>query len=232
MREEDLLRTLSSSARQRILACLTRGPRDVEAIAQEVRLKPTTVRYHLLSLMRLGLVEAHQELQELERAGRPKILYRLGEKQVSLTFPKRQYLSLVDALIGHLQGSLDSERVNEIFTAIGKEQGRDVAFDLTLKNDVERWTPDLFCKYYIDFLREYGVQPELVQRTSREIVYRTYNCPFKEMAIKYPKLICDILDQAFHDSVCRSMDPRVRSRRIKCVAHGEPYCEHSVEWPE
>jgi predicted ArsR family transcriptional regulator len=85
-----------------LLALLKRrGRRTVDALAEELGLAPMTVRQHLTSLERDGLIDAKAERQ---RKGRPHYLYALTDKGEQ-SFPKR-YDHLVIQILAEL-GRLD-----------------------------------------------------------------------------------------------------------------------------
>ena len=89
-----------------ILALLKRrGHQTVEALTEQLGLAPMTVRQHLTSLERDGLVQAASERQP---KGRPRYVYSLTEKGEE-TFPKH-YDRLAAQVLGEL-GRIDPYQI-------------------------------------------------------------------------------------------------------------------------
>ena len=229
MSTADISKVLSSGSRLRILNALSTGPKDVRGIVREVKIQPTAIRYHLQSLLRLGLIDSYEEKGGV---GRPRVFYRLAKKQVTVGFPPRHYPLLSEIFLNALQKLPDQERVKAILRKVSGDFGKSVLKDLGLRYQVSEWTPSQFDKYFIKILLpELGAQAETIKLGSREVLFRNYTCPFEEMAIKYPAIICDILHEGWLDGVGDVIDPRVKTKRLKCIGHGDEYCENFVEWP-
>lgn len=229
MSETASSRLFSSAERLRILEVISREPRNVRDIAKEIGLQPTAIRFHLRILEQLGLVETKVQRG---RVGRPTTLYRFTGKRVEFDFPRRKYFVLAEALVTGIQRHLGEDKAKRVLRAIGLDVGSLIASDLTERRGVKNWTPKHFANFFVEgLLGEYGTQPEVVKVTAKRVVYREYNCIFQDLAVKYPKLVCDVLDEAFHDGLRRQMSPSMKSSRLRCMGHGDPYCEYAVRWP-
>lgn len=65
MNNSDISQVLSSQSRREILNVLSKHPHDIHSIVEVINIQPTAVRYHLQSLLRLGLIETYEENVEL-----------------------------------------------------------------------------------------------------------------------------------------------------------------------
>ena len=63
------------------------------------------------------------------------------------------------------------------------------------------------------------------------IQYRVNNCPFKELAIQYPQMVCGQLDDAINSSLLRELNRDIDWRTLKCAGHGDSYCEYIATFP-
>lgn len=229
MSRADISKVLSSGSRWQILTALSRGPRDVRDIVKEVSIQPTAVRYHIQSLLGLGLVESYEEKRGV---GRPRILYRLAKKQVTVGFPPRHYILLSEIFLSSLQELHDLELVKTALNKVSRDMGKSMMNELTTRFRVLRWTPSKFEEYFVKvLLPEYGSQSETVELGDRMIVFRSYTCPFQELALKYPEVVCDLVHDPLITGFCEAVNLRIKTQRVKCMGQGDDYCEFSFNWP-
>lgn len=62
------------------------------------------------------------------------------------------------------------------------------------------------------------------------VQYRTLSCPFLELALSYPEMICDHLDAGFYEGVASRMGSGVTHERLACMGHGDAFCEQRLKW--
>lgn len=223
----EVSKVLSSSSRWKILETLAKGPKDIKAIVKETGIQPTAVRYHIQSLYRLGLVETYEEKGAI---GRPRIYYKLAKKQISVGFPARNYILLATLLIETIKQNLSEEEVKKLLYAAGVKKGKEIVEEFAAKYNIKRWKPQDFKSIYIDdYLTQIGVQPEVLKMTSDKVVFRLHSCQFLELAVKYPDLICDVLDTAINTAISEELND-VKITKTKCMGHGDEYCEYTVTW--
>lgn len=224
MSDVDTAKVLSNEHRWEVIKSIRKGPKDVKEIAADIGLKPTAVRHHLQQLTRSGLVEGHTTLVKV---GRPKVIYKATNRSVHVNYPIRRYDLLAELLIEGVLQCCPTTALQQV----GRKVGLNTMNELKKKHDVREWTPQLFKKHFLEgALSQYGTEPSLTKIGGREVVYSEKNCPFQELAVKYPETICDMLDTAFHEGLAEAMGPDVKAKKLKCMGHGDPYCEYSMMW--
>jgi len=223
-------RALSSKSRLEMLKLLYKKPLSVEEIAEGLGLQPITVRHHLRSLEEAGLIEAYEE--KVGTVGRPRVYYRIIKEPPIVSFPKRRYLTLSNFLINTMKFILGANRAKKILEKVGTEMGESTVKRLDYEHDIKEWSLKAYEDFFIKkYLEESGAEPEVVKITDNKIVYRLHNCLFFELALKMPETICDTLHESFHEGVANAMGKeKIRIRRLTCMGHGDPYCEHVCEW--
>ena len=228
MSELDAHKALSSEVRVKMLRLLYRYPMGAKDLAKQLNIQPVTVRHHLKELKEAGLLES-QEFRS-GGAGRPKTLYEIAKKRLVPSFPRRQYLSLSDYLIGGLQVTLGKDRTGSLLRKVGIGTGERTAEKLASDHGIKEWTPEAFRSFFVDgYLTEVGGEPEIVEIDDKKVVYRLHNCLFFELAMKMPEMVCDILHDSFHQGLAKKIGKGCRLEKTKCMAHGDLYCEHRYE---
>jgi len=223
----EVSKVLASSSRWKILELLAKGPKDIKELVKETGIQPTAVRYHLQALHRLGLVETYEEKGNI---GRPKIYYKLAKKQISVEFPARNYILLASLLLEAIRQQLGEEGAKRLLQTAGVKRGREIVEELTTKLNVTKWTPQTFKSIFVDsYLAQIGVQPETVKLTSDKVVFREHSCQFLELALKYPELVCDVLDNAVQEGIGEALGG-VKIAKTKCMGYGDDFCEYTAVW--
>jgi len=227
--ERKAYEALSSASRLEILKLLQKKPFSVEEIAGFSNLQPITVRHHLQSLEDAGFIESYEEKKRT--VGRPKVYYQIAKEPTIITYPKRHYLALSNFMIRTLQSLVGTERTKKFLVKVGKSMGENVIRETGFENDVREWSPEAFREFFIEgYLEESGAGPDIVSSGKDQIVYRLHNCPFFELSVKMPEMMCDTLHEAFDIGVCSAMGGKSKIIRLTCKGHGDPYCEHKCEW--
>ena len=223
---------LSSEARMLILNCLAAASKTVAELSRELDLHPATVRYHLKTLEAAGLVEESSREKGV-RSGRPMVRYKMAAGKRIHGFPRRQYEMLSDLFLSQLREELGEEMLMKTLTEIGRESGRSTIQSLKARGQVTEWTPELFSKLFVgQTLCEMGVIAETRKLDQAHVVFREYVCPFQELAMKHPREMCEAMDEGFTEGMCEAMGPGIEGAKIKCLGHGDPYCEKAIFWWE
>ncbi|MEM2843326.1 MAG: ArsR family transcriptional regulator [Candidatus Bathyarchaeia archaeon] len=227
--EPQTYKALANRARVEILQLLYKRPMSVEEIAEEVKLQPITVRHHLRILEEAGLII--QKEYRVGKAGRPSMKYEVSREISPLSFPKRQYLTLSNFIIKVANLLLGEKKAIEFFKKVGFEMGLNAMRKIEAKYDVKEWTAEAFKEFFAEkYLREAGSEPEVIEAGKTKIVYRLHNCIFFELAVDKPEIVCDILHEGFNKGVSCGLNGKARFIKSKCLARGDPYCEHIWEW--
>lgn len=220
--------TFASGPRMEILNLVATAPASISTIAEALDISPTAARFHVQKLIASGLVT---EVEERGSVGRPRILYRATGKRVEIGFPTRNYLQLSEVLIHALLANPNQKQVEESLKEVGRAHASYIAKDLIRKAPGMKWDAKAFKKHVVEgSLKEWGTQPELTAASRDRLQYRYYNCPFKELAQKYPHMICEVLDDTLHREMCKELNPEIDWKRLKCAGHGDAYCEYLLSW--
>ena len=229
MNKSKVFKALASDSRWKILNTLAEDPKDINEIADRVGLKAITVRHHLSSLTQAGLVEPLPERRG--GVGRPTTIYRITGENVRVSFPHRDYFLLNQMIIGGLPSILGSAATKDVLLRVAVKAGFDFLGKIAYENGLERWTLDSFRRLFVEgLLEKMGTKPEIVSHSENQLIYQEKNCLFFELAKTNPELICNALDQGFHDGVLKALGPDFEGERIKCMGHGDPYCRYKILW--
>ena len=202
---------------------------SVEEIAAMLNLQPITIRHHLQSLVEAEFIETYEE--RAGSVGRPKIYYKTVREPPLVSFPKRRYLMLNNFIINTLRYVLGEEQAKKLLKKAGLEMGENTAKRLESENEIKDWSLKAYQEFFIkDYLEKMGAEPEIVEVDDKKIVYRLHNCLFFEMAIKMPEIMCDVLHESFYEGFTKAMGKNLKVKRLTCMAKGDQYCEHSIEW--
>jgi predicted ArsR family transcriptional regulator len=229
LNKSEVFKALSSDSRWEILNALADEPKDINEIADWVGLKAITIRHHLSSLTQAGLVEPLPERKG--SVGRPTTLYRITGDNIRVSFPQRDYLLLNQIIVGGLPSILGNEAAKDALFRIAAKAGFDYVENLAFENNLEQWTLDIFKRLFVEgLLDQMGTKPEVVSMSEDELVFQERNCLFFELAKVNPELVCNALDQGFHDGVVKALGPDYEGERLKCMGHGDPYCRYKICW--
>jgi len=228
LEEAEAYQALASKSRLQILNLLYKKALSIEEISKKIGLQPITIRHHLQSLEEAGFVESYEK--RTGTIGRPKVYYRISKKIQPISFPKRRYLTLSNFLITTMRFLLGSDQTKRILRRVGEEMGEKTVKELELKNEIEEWSLENYKDVFINkYLKEAGAEPEIIEADDEKIVYRLHNCVFFELAVRMTEMICDVVQEGFHEGISNGMGNKVRIRRLTCMGKGDPYCEHICE---
>jgi len=229
MPEIQTYKALSNKSRLEIIRLLYKHPMTVEEISDKVRLQPITVRHHLRALEEAGLVT--QKEYRTGTAGRPGVKYQVSIDFPPISFPRRQYLMLSGFFIKVANLLLGEKMSGDLFKKVGFEMGVNTIKRLEAKYDLKEWTLQSFKEFFVEkYLSEIGSEPEIAELNESKIVYRLHNCIFFELALDKPEIVCDLLHENFNRGVIEGMGGKAKFSRPKCLARGDPYCEHICTW--
>ena len=212
-----------------MLDALTTRELTVPDLAEKLDLHRATVRYHMTFLLNQGLVEETRP-SEHKGAGRHAMRYRASRHARLPSFPSRNFELLAQIALRTMAEEIGKERSVEILRAKGIEFGKALIEDAAEKGGVRRWTPETFQRAVVDgAMRSFGVSSLVLSRDSKSLSFRCFSCPFLEVAERMSDLVCDSLDQGFHDGIDEALGD-VRTTRVTCMGHGDSYCEYRMIW--
>jgi predicted ArsR family transcriptional regulator len=201
----------------------------VAELSKEVGVHGVTLRYHLGLLMAQGLVESGAA-PGTRRKGRPATLYRLSNRTIVPGYPERHFDLLARISLATLVETVGEETASGRLRRRGSLMGRFLITDAAAKAHIDRWTPEAFERVVLNGLfPDFGIACEVVSREPDRLTYRSFTCPFLEIATEVPALVCDALDGGFHAGIDEALGG-ARTERIACMGHGEAHCEYRVSW--
>lgn len=197
-----------SDTRRRILTMLRRSERTVNDLAEALNLADNSIRAHLASLEREGLV-----VQTGTRPGRrkPHFMYRLTQAAEPL------FLRACDPVLDKLLDAL-SERVlpgamDEVLADTGRRMAEPHVIGLAGATPAQRLEKAL------EVLRELGGVVEL-EESGGKLFLQGYRCPLSAVVSGHPR-ICLVAEKL----VSAIVDAPVRER---CERGTTPHCRFEI----
>lgn len=168
------------------------GPVTAHEVAQSFNLHPNVARMHLNKLKEIGLLDVH--IEKSGRGGRPGYSYALADRELNVTFPPRDYKVLAELLCQALatQGNPARSTLHQV----GEEYGRRLAAiqHALMEVDEEAPTADRLQKSLSAALAQHGLTVEVQEAPNGHLRLTFKNCSFKEVAARYPQLICQLCE--------------------------------------
>ncbi len=227
---KESFQALGSEARLGILQELQHGERGVSDLAEAVGLHPVTVRYHLSVLLRDRLIEQGPSRRE-GGIGRPPALFRVRTRASVEGYPPRRYEMLAEILLELISQVVDRKVAEEVLRGAGQRTGHQLIEAIDDEAHVPVWDPENFVEFYLKgAMRSMGIEVEILAAEEDLVHYRTYGCPFKELAERHPDEICDNFDIGLYEGITRSMGNGVGFERLACIGHGDSHCEYCFRW--
>jgi predicted ArsR family transcriptional regulator len=212
-----------------ILQAITMSPKSIRDLAQELGVHRLTLRYHLNFLLREGFIE-EVPAQHLGHAGRPPSLYRISRHARIPGFPPRRFEFIAQAALTSLLEALGDRDAKQRLYDKGRQVGIATIDGIAAAKGVKKWTPAAFEEHVLHgAYRDMGVSTQVLSSTAKSIEYRAYGCPFLELAEQMPDLVCNAMDQGFHDGVDEGLG-KVSTERRHCMGHGDMFCEYKLDW--
>ena len=220
---------LGSAVRLRILNAIATREKGIPELARELRLHRLTVRYHLGYLRTEGFVEEVTP-SGLHKAGRPAALYRASRHAHVPSFPQRHFEVLGQLALEALVEAVGEKAGSRFLRAKGLAMGRQMIQELAARVGVKGWSPEAFERIVLNGLfRDFGIPSEVLSRSPSGLAYRSFGCPFLELAERMPSLVCNSLDRGFHEGVDQALGG-ASTERVACMGHGDPFCEYITTW--
>ena len=181
-------KALSDPARLQLFTLILESnhPLDVSEMSETVGLHQNTVRSHLRRLELVGLVTP--QIEPRTTRGRPKVLFKPGPEAEEMGRGARNYKLLATMLAGFINAGLkDPETDAEL-------AGRSWGGYLSAQFRPQPGDPvDLqaAAEMILRMMDRLGFEPEVTQ-TPEGVDVQLHNCPFRDIAAKYPKTVCSL----------------------------------------
>ncbi|HST81776.1 MAG TPA: helix-turn-helix domain-containing protein [Kineosporiaceae bacterium] len=206
------------SSRSRVLEVLREagGPLGVQEIAALTGLHANTARFHLDALIEARLVD--RACEERTQRGRPRVVFQATPAAEEAGQPN--YRLLAEMLTGLIASVLPkSERAA---VEAGEGWGRLLAQPPLHRVDALEGISRLSA-----ILADAGFAPEAAGNSTAPVI-RLRHCPFREIAIEYPELVCS-LHLGLIRGVLSELRAPVAAERLEafvepslCLAHLAP----------
>jgi predicted ArsR family transcriptional regulator len=224
--EVAVAKALSSDVSWKVLTLLMINELGEQEISKRLGIPTRLVKLHMAKLVQVGIVT---EQEKTIHSGKVIRTYRISGTAKSIGFPPRNYLYFSEALINSLRKSLGEDSARMLLRDMGIRIGEDVAQALVSRTKLTTWNPNTYAQHFVKwFLAETGFQPKVVRVGRGQVVYQERNCLFEDLAVKYPGLMCDVLDAAVHEGIDKLGG--MKTIRLKCKGHGDAVCEYRVQW--
>jgi predicted ArsR family transcriptional regulator len=181
-------RALSDEARLRLFSLISEAdhPLDVPAMAEALGLHPNTIRSHLRRLEAAGLVVSETEIRTAR--GRPRQLFKPGPAAEEVGQGARDYKLLASMLAGYAKaGSGDPASAAE---SAGRAWGGYLGAQDRLPPG-ETADVGSAVELIARMMERLGFEPE-VQRSGTVAEVLLHNCPFRDVAERYPEVVCSL----------------------------------------
>ncbi len=181
----DVHAALAAPMRRRLLAHLESAgtPLDVHELAEEVGLHPSTVRFHLETLLSADLVERVESTSATRRdtVGRPRAAYAAVTSRS--TVPGYEDLSrLLSAGLGETP---------EVRERRAERVGAAWAGEVTVAPEETPVTVAVAAERTTTLLADLGFRPSVVEHTGRVVRIALHGCPFRAVARERPE-VCSL----------------------------------------
>jgi predicted ArsR family transcriptional regulator len=178
----DVLKALGDNTRYAIYLELARSPRPLATadVAEQLDLHPNTVRPHLERMREVGLLDIETEVRS--GVGRPQHLYSLSPDAPSLGLEPPTFPLLARMLVSLAERTGAS---GEDAAEVGREEGRLGAS--------RRRTVRSCLEALVDELDMLGFDPAVDGTDDGETAVIAFaRCPFRELALAHPELVCSL----------------------------------------
>ncbi|MFB7642321.1 helix-turn-helix transcriptional regulator, partial [Peribacillus butanolivorans] len=172
---------------------------SVQQIADSFKIHPNVARLHLSKLEDVDMLTS--DTRKTGKGGRPSRLYRLSDKVIQLHFPYRDYQLLSRIAIKTMM-SLGEQGKKALYET-GKVFGEELMNQqLTLSStSIDDLTFDEKVSMLKNAATIAGFSPEIqASEEGNSILFRIFNCPFKEVTNVEPGTICSM-----HNSFLKGM---------------------------
>lgn len=184
---------------------------SVNDLAEELGVNGISIRHHLKSFEKDGLVVSREDRQG--QVGRPKFIYSLSSLGME-QFPS-SYIEFSSIMVEQLKKVFGSEKLREFFQEVGADFADRNRLDRRQRNSPKR------LPYIIENMNEQGyiIEEKLIDG---ETMLVNYHCPYYYISAEYPE-IC-YLDQKMIEELC---DCTVEISRT--ISQGDPTCTFIIK---
>jgi len=187
---------LSGETRANILEYIYKNTHgtSVDELSRRFNLHPNVIRTHLDKLQEIGLIKSYDEKKG---RGRPKKIYKKGNKRFIIQYPKRRY-ELLSSLL--LEIIIESHIDETIITKVGEDFGKKIMRRYMLDEQNKEGGLKTLWNAVSKIFGEWGLMPELIKLDNESIEWDAKNCIYFEQAMKHSDITCTL-----HKAVIQGM---------------------------
>ena len=138
----------------------------------------------------------------------------------------------MNSVLHGMDSILGLDEAKHLLYQMGESMGRETMRQLELENEINEWTPEVFNDVFVQgYMMKSQTNPKTLSMEDGEVVYQTRNCLYYEAAKRNPDLVCNGLDQGFHNGVMNALGAGVTGERIRCMGHDDDSCDYKIRWP-
>ena len=199
---------------------------SVQDIADKFEIHPNVARLHLSKLEDVQMIVS--ESKKTGKGGRPSRLYRLSDEVIQLHFPFRDYQLLAKIALQALSSL--GEHGHEALSQAGKAFGQElIQQKLTLSSTpMNQLSFQDKVNLLNDAAKTSGFSPEFqATEDDGKIMLQVFNCPFKELSVANPDVICT-MHNSFLMGMFEAVFDYVELKEFKNMFSQCQYCTYQA----
>ncbi|MDQ0213860.1 putative ArsR family transcriptional regulator [Oikeobacillus pervagus] len=197
---------------------------SVQDIANSFGIHPNVARLHLSKLEDVHIIQS--DLNKTGKGGRPGRVYQLSDKEVQLSFPKRDFKLLSEIALTALYELGDQGLTAAM--SIGEQFGKELVHKkLQSGQSVHLLSFDEKIELLESISSMIGYFPEIEEKGgSYHICFVIYNCPFK-LHESYSEIICKI-HTAFLEGAFSQVFEKSELHQVESIFKSCQNCQYHV----
>lgn len=198
----------------------------VQDIADKFEIHPNVARLHLSKLEDVKMIVS--ESKKTGKGGRPSRLYRLSDEVIQLHFPFRDYQLLAKISLQALTnlGKQGLEALAQTGKAFGQELIKQKLMLSSTPLDQQSFQEKV--NLLNDASKTSGFSPEFnVAEEDGKIILQVFNCPFKELSVADPDVICT-MHNSFLMGMFESVFDHVELKEFNDMFSQCQYCTYQA----
>lgn len=198
---------------------------SVLEIAEQFNIHPNVARLHLTKLAEIKVITA--EYLKTGKGGRPGRVYKVSQKGINLSFPRRDPSILINWSLEliHELGDVALKKASEISYRDGKQYMLDQVNELKKKSPL---TFDEKLKLLTDSAKLIGYVPKVIEKQgNKSLLFSIFNCPFHEQLEDYGKIVCELHESYLNGQVDALFDKN-EFTQVESMLNACEFCNYKI----